>query len=216
MVVFGRVNLWDIEAIGFKNCSGKTSWRFRPDCRPVCAWEQPVHSAAFNWRNPFGLGHNEAIADPEAGTFSVCVTSRIEVPAKVAGVEGMVRFAPVAGYRAHWILDHVRCLGPFSKPDGGVKELKGLNEGAQALVLKPSGATHCHMGTGWKRKQDVDSCIWRQPFQNVGTHADDIALPVLAGGMLQIDAVAQKARLSPRFDHDCCTVEQAHDNGLNH
>lgn len=81
---------------------------------------------------------------------------------------------------------------------------------------KPSGVADLSAARsvegGWKREQNLDARKRREPLPDIGSDANDVATAGLPFGVLEIDAIAEEAGVSPRFDHGGGVIEKAEDD----
>lgn len=86
----------------------------------------------------------------------------------------------------------------------------------QSFILKPSCATHSNMCAWRRRKQEFSRPEWRQPLTNVRAHANNIPLPMLAGRVLYVHAIAEEPGVRPRLHHIAREIKKTHNNPPRH
>jgi len=171
-----------------------------------------MHFAAFERRYPLRFGHDEFIACPEAGFFGIGIIRRGCIPAIIARIKGVIWLPPIVRNCADRVFDHIWSLSPFGKTNCCFKQLKCVDKGTEAFILKPSRATYSNMSAGRKGKEYLNRRIRRQPFPDISTNTNDVAVLLLAREMVEIHAVAKKTCFGPGRDHISRVVEQADDN----
>ena len=178
-----------------------------------------MHFGAEDGHHGLGLGQLKAATGPQAGALGVCFAELVlsgQVAGVVAGVEAEVWGPPIGADGTYWVLDEEGSLTPGGEAGGPLEQLQGFDDAAEALAAEMGTAGNGGVGARREERGEGHGAVGRQPLAHVGPHADDVTLAGFAGWVLQVDAVAEVAGISPRLHKRGGEVEAADDDGKWH